>query len=462
MYLKLLYITLISVLLFSCANQLPPSGGEDDILPPKLVSAKPKPNSVNFQGNSLKLRFDEYIDRRSLIDAVIISNVSAEDIEFDIGGKEAEIIFRKPLSKNTTYGVYIGKSFRDIRGNYLKEPISFAFSTGDKIQSGKISGRVFSPNYDRLYVLAYKLYSETDTSANPEKKKAGFIVPTDDKGNYTVSYLPSGRYRLFALYDSDKNFLYDKGFDLISVLPSDIEIEENASVSGYNFLMNNLVTLSYDLRSGTFVKSLSADSLNRVYSNIGSSIGVFPENSKFVFYFKNNNTPRDYISEKFTFTDSTGKNIRTVKNWVNDSLMEVIPSGFLNFDMRYKINISLKLNSGIYNVNYEFRTITEEKSGSVSGLISVGDELKKNMILKIINVDYPVFNYTHIKSSDSVFVFEGLLGGRYYLFSFEDRNSDRKFDYGNPFPYAPSEKFFISDILNLKAGWKIENLIVSF
>ena len=74
-----------------CANQQPPSGGEDDKMPPKIKYLYPRPNTVNFKGSEITLEFDEYVDRRSFIDAFFVTPKPKGGIEYDWSGKEVTV-----------------------------------------------------------------------------------------------------------------------------------------------------------------------------------------------------------------------------------------------------------------------------------------------------------------------------------------------------------------------------------
>ena len=176
----------ILLLFQGCANQLPPGGGEEDKIPPKLTFQLPIPNSLNFQGNSIVLEFDEYVDRRSLQEAFHISPPVKGDVSFDWSGREVEISFAKPLWKtepNKTFVITINSSLTDIRGNALTSPITFAFSTGPKIDKSGISGFVFNKNEKPLTILAYRL-GLTDSSYDPTKNLADYITETSSDGDY--------------------------------------------------------------------------------------------------------------------------------------------------------------------------------------------------------------------------------------------------------------------------------------
>src|SRR5690606_37097562 len=177
------YLFLISscICFLSCANELPPPGGDEDISPPVVMKITPRENTVNFSGKSIVIEFDEYVDRRSFQDALFISPQPKSEVEINYSGKEVEIYFPDGLESNRTYTIYIGKTLKDVRrGNPLAEPIQFAISTGSKIDKGKLTGKVYAENYNDIFILAYRLNgSET---VDPAVRIADFISQVDTGG----------------------------------------------------------------------------------------------------------------------------------------------------------------------------------------------------------------------------------------------------------------------------------------
>jgi len=225
----------------SCANQLPPSGGEDDKTPPKVSKIIPANNTLNYKGNSIFFTFNEYVNRRSFEESFKISPALEGRAKFEWGGKEVEVIFEEGFKSNTTYSVVLTKELKDVNGsNPLAAPLNFAFSTGSKIDKGKIEGKIFADDFNRMIVAAYKLTSQNESIINPDTLKADYVTQPDVNGQYSLLNLPVGNYRLFAFTDDDRNYLYNKFSDKIAVLTSDVEIKDTAGISGgNNFLFKN-------------------------------------------------------------------------------------------------------------------------------------------------------------------------------------------------------------------------------
>ena len=68
----LIFVLLSFILIIKCANQLPPSGGEVDKIPPKIEEVYPADGTVNFKDNYFELNFSEYVDKRSVRDAILL------------------------------------------------------------------------------------------------------------------------------------------------------------------------------------------------------------------------------------------------------------------------------------------------------------------------------------------------------------------------------------------------------
>src|SRR5438093_1118133 len=59
--------------LFSCANQVAPSGGEKDIKPPKPLKYIPENYSTNFKLHDASIIFDEFVQLKDISTQLIVS-----------------------------------------------------------------------------------------------------------------------------------------------------------------------------------------------------------------------------------------------------------------------------------------------------------------------------------------------------------------------------------------------------
>jgi len=353
----------------------------------------------------------------------------------------------------------LGKAFKDNHNNALKEPVQFALSTGSRIDKAGISGKVSGKSMDKMYVFAYRLLPGTKDTLNPASVYADYYMPVSNDGTYKLNNLAAGDYRLFAVFDNDKNGIFDKEFDRISAAEQDVYTTDSIRAENINFISQDIYTDDSFYSRIDFLNTLKSDSAGFIYSNIQKG-DVTGQEHRYYFYFKNNKLTREQILEGAEWSDTLAKKIRTVYNWLSDSLLEIVPPG-----IKYgtAVNIAFDLSATPLKQVYKskFTAADEKKCSEVTGTVTGRNGSPAVVIL--INKDKPEQNFSRIVASDSAFAFRGILEGTYYLFAFIDSNSNGKFDRGNYFPFKESEKaFFYGQELSLKGGWKTENVNVSF
>ncbi len=117
----LLLLVLSSI---GCAKRGTPTGGAKDSIPPVLLNASPKQNTIFFDAEKITLTFDEYIKLNDINKQLIISPPLASqaykvDPQTSIA-KKIEIQLLDSLAPNTTYTFNFGESITDNNeGNIL-------------------------------------------------------------------------------------------------------------------------------------------------------------------------------------------------------------------------------------------------------------------------------------------------------------------------------------------------------
>lgn len=229
----------ITILFFAgCAGQRPPEGGPLDTVPPEIISVYPAPNTTHFTDNHIALEFSEYVDRRSVQDAIFISPNIA-DVEYDWSGTEVELTFKEQLHNGTTYVINVGTDVIDINNrNRMAKAFSFAFSTGEKIDINSLQGKVIDDKPAGIMIFSYKLNGINPDTLNPAMTKPDFITQTGNSGEFTLSNLADGTYRLFAIRDEYKNLLYDPETDAAGTLTEDVTVNANDTMkTGLQFMI---------------------------------------------------------------------------------------------------------------------------------------------------------------------------------------------------------------------------------
>ncbi len=214
----------VLAVLLACARQLPPPGGPEDRTPPQILSATPEPNATRV---SLSARpqfvFSEKIDHASFEQAFFVSPTPSGDkkTRFRWRGKQVEIVFPDSLDAERTYVITVGTDVRDLRGNRFESAFTLAFSTGDSINTGKIHGKIFHDKRAGVLIMAYVLSAELP-QPNPGRDAADYLTQAGEKGDFSLSHLSDGRYRIFALEDRSGDRFYNHGEEPLGVPSRDI------------------------------------------------------------------------------------------------------------------------------------------------------------------------------------------------------------------------------------------------
>lgn len=217
-----------SFTILSCAGQVAPSGGDVDSIPPTISRTDPDTNAVRVQTDEIVLEFSEYVDRRSAEESIFISPYVGE-IEFDWSGREVTLTFSEKLKANTTYVVNIGTDVRDLRAsNRMASGYTLAFSTGDAIDQGTISGKVFDEKPEGVMMFAYILDGMNADTLDPSHTKPDYITQTGKDGTFTFSNIRFAAYRIIGVRDEFRNLVYDRQTDQFGVTTNDVSLNENA------------------------------------------------------------------------------------------------------------------------------------------------------------------------------------------------------------------------------------------
>lgn len=229
-------------LLAQCALQLPPGGGEIDTIPPEIIEVFPEDGTTNYNRNYFELRFSEWVDKRSLRDAIFISPAVDGQLELSWSGRAVRIYFPEDLRKDFTYVITIGTDVVDLNNrNRMAEAYTFTFSTGVEIDRRVISGKVYDPKPDGIMMFAYKLFADT---VNPALHKPDYISQTGRDGTFKLSGLAEGTYRVFAVKDEFRDLLFQAGQDLIGMPYIDIFLaREDTLFANLNFFLTPIDTI---------------------------------------------------------------------------------------------------------------------------------------------------------------------------------------------------------------------------
>ena len=213
-----------SIILCRCANVVSPSGGPKDVTPPVVVETSPKNNTTNFKGKTIHITFDEYVTLNNASNNILISPPQNKKPSFRISGKTLIIKFEETLKPETTYSINFGEAIKDLHEGNVFNGYNFVFSTGDKMDSLSLKGKVTSASTLKpsanFFVELYSSDNDTITfDSLPYRVKPDYVTITDKDGNFHFSGLADKEYLIFTLKDSNSNMIFDLPNEEIGFYP---------------------------------------------------------------------------------------------------------------------------------------------------------------------------------------------------------------------------------------------------
>ena len=223
----------VSMLLLSCAQVVAPTGGEPDVVPPKVVKSNPENYSTNFSGKKIQINFSEYITLKDMNSQLLISPPLKNTPETNVKNKSLTVEFEDTLKPNTTYTFSFGNSIVDFTEGNALENYQFVFSTGYYLDSLAVTGNVqkaFDHSVEKgILVMLYAL-EKTSADSFPYHERPDYFGKTNDLGNYVINNIKPGKYKIFALKEGNSNYLFDSDDEQIGYVDSVLEITKSLSV----------------------------------------------------------------------------------------------------------------------------------------------------------------------------------------------------------------------------------------
>lgn len=206
----------------ACANIAGPNGGPYDEKPPRFVSSTPPPLQTNYTGRRVEIVFDELIQVEKPSQNVVIAPPQKELPSIQIIGRKIRVELKDTLRPNTTYTIDFGNSIAD---NNEKNPIghfSFAFSTGDVIDSLEVAGVLLNAeNLEPMPNIVVGLHANPADTAFT-RLPFDRTSKTDDRGRFTIRNIATGTYRIYALADANRDYRFDQPGEAIAFLDSTV------------------------------------------------------------------------------------------------------------------------------------------------------------------------------------------------------------------------------------------------
>jgi Bacterial Ig-like domain len=218
----------LATLANSCANIGALNGGAKDAMPPRIVAARSTPNfQTNFKKQPIKLYFDEYIKLDDVFKQVVISPPLDESPTVESKDSRTVVLtFGKDvvLRENATYTINFGTSIRDLNEGNVAKNIRFVFSTGDKIDSLTVVGRIVDAVSGQPIEGALLMLYDNISDTIVRKKKPFYFGRTEKDGVARIENVREGSFKAFALVDKDQNYLFNQDVERIGFPDSLINV----------------------------------------------------------------------------------------------------------------------------------------------------------------------------------------------------------------------------------------------
>jgi hypothetical protein len=205
-----LFSGLLLFIILTCANERAITGGPEDKEAPLIVFSLPENESVQVDRNTdILIKFNEQMKKSTFESSLQIWPRPPGEYEIKSSWTWLKIHFSQPLDSNETYLLTLDKGAQDLRGNGLAATYVMAFSTGDDLNAGRLTGTIsgsadIKKNGDLL------LYRQFDTDLSDLRQlEADYVFQPDDAGHFELPYLAERSYMLFYHWDRNQNKLID-------------------------------------------------------------------------------------------------------------------------------------------------------------------------------------------------------------------------------------------------------------
>lgn len=227
-------IQVLALIISGCASISSPTGGEKDIIAPKLIATNPKNGQTNVNPETISLTFDEDVQLLDINRELIIAPYTESTYKTRVKDGQIDITFTDKWQPNSTYSLNFRNSIADITEKNPARNVVVTFSTGAYLDSGSVSGKInYLFDLKNAINVNVLLYPAADT-IQVTKGKPLYVSATDSSGNFTFRNIKEGRYDIYALQESSSNLRYDSEREQIAYLDSAIQVSPHtASVQLY-------------------------------------------------------------------------------------------------------------------------------------------------------------------------------------------------------------------------------------
>jgi len=529
--LSILFLGLTLLAFWQCARRGAPTGGPKDITPPILLKTEPDNLSTNFDSEKIRLYFDEYIKLQDVQNQLIVSPPLKNIPEIKpLGGpsKFIEITLKDTLRENTTYTINFGQSIVDNNEGNPNSFLTYVFSTGDVIDSLSLSG-VVKDAFDRdpdqfVSVMLYEIDSIYNDST-VYKFPPNYLANTGDSlPFFQLRNLKAGKYKVFAIKDEGKNYVFDQRADKMAFLEDTITLPTdtllllnlfkevpNYASSVPSYVAKNRIVFGYtgngdsiqikpltqlpDSVKTLIQKERDKDTLNYWLTPTDIDSIVFTvSNEQFkvldTFTVKTRKLPLDSLklkpshTSKINFEEQFHLAANTPLVQVDTSFIQIMDkdSIVVDFNARLdsienKVDMDFNLQEeqrygltflpgafedffGMQNDTLNVRLSTDKYTDLGNMNLTVSGDVRYPIIVQLTDGKGKL-QREQIGTDPTPFAFKNLNPGKYGIRVIFDENENGKWDTGNYLKKIQPERIsYFPDIIDVRANWEMEQTFV--
>lgn len=453
-------LAVTAILIFTgsgCGQPIPPTGGPRDTLPPLITISEPADSSLNFKGNKITINFNEYITLDNPYEKITYSPLPKINPVVEGKLKTVTIKIKDTLEPNTTYSIDFGESITDINENNKLTDYRYVFSTGPRIDSGVLTGRVYLAENGKTDSTLIVILHKNNDDSTVAKEKPRYAAKLNKEGDFTFRYLAPGNYYIFALKDNDGQKKYDQDSEYIGFLDKPVSANQNEKIVLYAF------TEKAEVKKGSIAPGSQApaatkskdDKRLRLTTNLdGGRQDILGD---LVLSFENKLASFD--TSKLIFTDDAYKNITNYTIRQDSNLKKLALTHTWTENSKYNLIIQKEFAKDTAG-NFTTRTDTlsfQAKKESDYGSLDI----------KILNLDSTENPILFLYRDEQVELDQPLLINRYKYKLFRpgeyevrilfDKNKNRKWDTGNFWKKLQPEKIVTRKLkLTIRSNWDNE------
>lgn len=193
-----------------------PTGGPRDSLAPLLVNTDPEINALNYDGDDVRLTFNEYIQPDKISEILVISPPLERRPIIKTKSKTLIVQFNEDLKDSISYSLDFKNAVVDNNEQNPIENLRFLFSTGPVLDTLRVAGQVVNafnlePIENGLVMLQSNLHDSAVFKVTPD-----YIARTDANGMFLMDNIATGEYHIFAINDLNSDLLYNEGAEEIA------------------------------------------------------------------------------------------------------------------------------------------------------------------------------------------------------------------------------------------------------